>query len=516
MQKIVEEQKKTVKGHGFFDFGKAAYGTLEFELTGAYAEHIEVIISECAADGMAFHHPGWTTFIAQRIQIKNGRHTYRFEIPKHLPAYDGFPHPEVPAECGGEIIPFRYVEINHYYGEAVVRRTAWFDDWDDNASKFESSDEKLNQVWDFCKYSIKATNVFGVYIDGERERQPYEGDAYINQLGHFCCDANYKTAAQTLAFFEKFPTWPTEWQLLTPVLVRDYYLYSGDRETVEKILPWLPSRLLPEMAGGDGLLRSKMQLRGLSVRDIVDWPERDRDGYELGDCNFVPNAYCHGALLAMYELTGDQHYLARAAALKKVLREKMWQKELPVDSPGSEHTALHTAIFALRFGIFEGAEKEVLARFLAEKGLVCSVYAAQYLLECCAEYGLPRLLYDLLTGTGERSWLNMLKQGSTITMEAWGEYDKPFQDWSHAWGAAPANIIPRWLCGVRPLKPGFKLFTAEPLVTAPESFFLRTPTPKGAVEMEFSGKKGKLTLPEGTCALCKGKELAPGSHTLSR
>ena len=51
----------------------------------------------------------------------------------------------------------------------------------------------------------------------------------------------------------------------------------------------------------------------------------------------------------------------------------------------------------------------------------------------------------LLLDDGPRSWLGMMKQGSTITLEAWNMKDKPNLDWNHAWGAAPANLIPRFL-----------------------------------------------------------------------
>ncbi len=511
MQKVVEEQTREIKGHGFFDFGKAAYGTLEVELDGKYAENIELVIGEMAENNMIVHHPGWTTFMMERLKIKNGHHTYSFHIPEHLPAYDGFPHPPVPPECGGEIVPFRYVEVNHYYGKATVRRTVWFDDWDENASHFESCDEKLNKVWEFCKYSIKATNVFGVYIDGERERQPYEADSYINQLGHFCCDANYNTARRTMDFFENHPTWPTEWRLITPVLAQDYLLYSGDRSSVDRWLKWLPSRLLPELAGADGLLRGNGR-----IRDIVDWPQQDRDGYCMKECNFVPNACYYGGCLAMHELTDDNKYSLLAASVKKELRKQMWLNGFPEDSPGAGHTALHSAVFALRFGIAEKEEIPALLDFIAGKGMACSVYGAQFLLEVCAMYKLDELFYKLLTNEGPRSWLDMMAQGATISMESWGEWDKPFQDWTHAWGAAPANLIPRWLCGVRPVKPGFELFTVEPLKTAPEEFILRAPTPKGSITLEFSGKQGKLVVPEGTEALYGDRRLAPGSHTLLR
>ena len=52
MQKIIEERTAEIRGHGFFDFERSAYGTLELELEGVYAEHVEVVIGEMAENGM--------------------------------------------------------------------------------------------------------------------------------------------------------------------------------------------------------------------------------------------------------------------------------------------------------------------------------------------------------------------------------------------------------------------------------------------------------------------------------
>lgn len=48
-----------------------------------------------------------------------------------------------------------------------------------------TSDQRkaLDELYDFCTYSIRATSFAGVYVDGDRERIPYEGDIYINMLG---------------------------------------------------------------------------------------------------------------------------------------------------------------------------------------------------------------------------------------------------------------------------------------------------------------------------------------------
>ena len=491
MRKHVTELSGLVDGHLLFDFQKAAYAQVEVELDGSAQDLAEIILAEYAENGQVVHVPGWRTFKIDNIRLKPGIHTYRVNIPAHRGAYGAFLHIDAPAECGGEIAVFRYVEINHYYGPAKVRRIEFFNDAPEDAAHFESSNDKLNQVWEFCKYSILATSIFPYYLDGERERKPYEGDAYITELAHFCCGADYSIAEQTIDFFmaNGDDTWPTEWFLVTPLLAKYAFLYGGNKKAINRWIPGLYDKTLPAMLRPDGLL---MPHQG-RVNDIIDWPEPDRDGYEFGDTNFVPNAYRHGALKVLAELTGEQRYSSEAATLRDKLRSTMLKDGRFVDNPASSHTSLHTALFALRFGLADSAELAAHQEILRAKGMACSVYCAQFLLETCFQQDLDELGVKLLTSDGPRSWFNMMREGSTISMESWGEEDKPFQDWSHPWGAAPANIIPRFVAGVRPIAPGFARFVVKPSKAAPEHFFSRQPTPWGAIEVRKDGDALSVT-----------------------
>jgi alpha-L-rhamnosidase len=67
-----------------------------------------------------------------------------------------------------------------------------------------------------------------------------------------------------------------------------------------------------------------------------------------------------------------------------------------------------------------------------------------------------------MTASGDRSWGHMVNSGTTITWEAWDSRYKPNQDWNHAWGAAPANLLPRFVLGVQPLTPGWKQALVRP------------------------------------------------------
>ncbi len=67
-----------------------------------------------------------------------------------------------------------------------------------------------------------------------------------------------------------------------------------------------------------------------------------------------------------------------------------------------------------------------------------------------------------MTADNDRSWKHMVDSGTTITWEAWDQRYKPNQDWNHAWGAAPANLLPRFVLGAQPLTPGWTTATIRP------------------------------------------------------
>ena len=124
--------------------------------------------------------------------------------------------------------------------------------------------------------------------------------------------------------------------------------------------------------------------------------------------------------------------------------------------------------------------------------MACSVYAAQYLLEGLYAAGEDGFAYELMTDRAtDRSWPHMIYGvGSTIALEAWDNRYKPNQDWNHAWGAVPANIIPRKLMGVEPLEPGFRSVQIRPQPGPLQSASLELPTIRGTVHVDFTAAPG--------------------------
>jgi hypothetical protein len=139
----------------------------------------------------------------------------------------------------------------------------------------------------------------------------------------------------------------------------------------------------------------------------------------------------------------------------------------------------------LAFGIVPDEYKQKVAAYLKTSGMGCSVYGAQFLMEAVYNGGDEDYALGLMTATHDRSWYNMIKVGSTIAMEAWDMRYKPNSDWNHAWGAAPANIIPRYLWGIQPTAPGFAEVQIFPQMSNLQKSSITVPTIRGKITGDF-------------------------------
>ena len=187
-------------------------------------------------------------------------------------------------------------------------------------------------------------------------------------------------------------------------------------------------------------------------------------------------------LLNKPEDLDEFHYMA--SKVKKSINEKLFdrQKGVYIDGEGADHSSLQSNMLPLAFDIVPEKYKNSVVDFVKSRGMACSVYGAQFLLEGLYKAGESLYALDLMRSESERSWWNMIKAGSTITMEAWDMKYKPNSDWNHAWGAVPANILPRWLWGIRPLTPGFGLVTVNPQMGNLENSSIVVPTIRGKIE----------------------------------
>jgi alpha-L-rhamnosidase len=161
-----------------------------------------------------------------------------------------------------------------------------------------------------------------------------------------------------------------------------------------------------------------------------------------------------------------------------------------VDGVGTMHSSAHANFFPLAFGLVPPDRQAAVVNYLhsriaADNGMPPSVYGAQYFMEALFQSGDADTALDLMTTNGPRGWLNMINMGSTLTTEAWNFADKPNLDWNHPWGAAPGNLITRYVLGVRPITPGYAQILIQPQLGKKLSYANGTvPTIRGPVSIQ--------------------------------
>ncbi|MDR1779558.1 MAG: family 78 glycoside hydrolase catalytic domain [Tannerella sp.] len=512
----------------FIDFGKAAFGRLQLTLTtDSETDTVIVRLGEKLKDGRIDRNPGATIRYSEyKLPVTAGTHTYAVKIRPDARNTNTAENvsgvkPMLMPDYTGEVTPFRYCEVENCDAPTatqVVRRMVhyWFND---AASAFHSSDSVLNQVWDLCKYSIKATSFTGTYIDGDRERIPYEGDAYINMLSHYGVDREYSIGRHSCEYMIEYPTWPTD-EMLTLVLAAwADYLYTGNAVSLRRYYEDWKNKTMLALRESNGLISiytgkvtpeflNMIHFKEYRIDDLVDWPHPggfggvmgETDNFVFTDYNTVVNALHYRTLVVVAMMaktlgyTAEYEYYTREAEyVKRQFNRLLFDAKRGVykDGVATDHASLHANMYPLALGLVEDKNVASVGAFIRSRGMACSVYSAQQLLDAVydsedAEYGL-----QLLTSTSDRSWYNMLRAGSTITFEAWDTKYKLNQDWNHAWGAAPANIIPRKLMGIEPLEPGFRRIRIKPQPASLRHAEILTPSIRGDIRVSFDNQTGE-------------------------
>ncbi|TXF90248.1 Bacterial alpha-L-rhamnosidase [Neolewinella aurantiaca] len=512
----------------FVDFGKHGFANMELTYTAKRKGSLTIRIGEKLTDGKIEMNPGGH-IRAQEVElpVMKGTHTYLLPLvpdarntkPLAVQLPDSFP----------VLMPFRYAEImgaaagaKRGFESEDLTQLVYYTYWDDDASYFTSDNDILNQVWEMCRYTMKATSFAGLYVDGDRERIPYEADAYLQQLSHYATDREYAIGRRTIEYFMEYPTWPTEWQQHVALMFHADYMYTGNTELISKYYDKLKHKTLVDLVGEDNMVSSSrvtpelMKKLGFGerkdkLRDIVDWPSAnwqgnpevtgERDGFVFMPNNTVINALFYKNMLIMAEFAeilgkpdDALEFNILALRARQAVNSTMLDREKGyyVDGEGTDHSSVHANMFPLAFGMVPDEYKKSVGEYIKSRGMACSVYGAQYLMEALYEAEMEDYALEMMAdSTGDRNWYNMIREGSTVALEAWGFKYKPNLDWNHAWGAVPANIIPRQLWGIQPKTPGYGVATIRPAMGSLKNSTIKVPTLRGPITGEYQYVNGR-------------------------
>ncbi|SNS30350.1 family 78 glycoside hydrolase catalytic domain [Actinomadura mexicana] len=489
--------RKVSSGTWLVDLGREIAGGLRLSVRGKAGQTVEVRLGEeLNADGTVRHALRAGVTYREVWTLRDGEQTI-----EHW-GYRGFRYAQLICDDALDL------------SQAVTGR-AWRAAWRDSDASFSSSSPDLDRVYELCRYSIEATRG-DLYTDTPtRERGPYEGDALVNQASEYAVQRSFALARASDAYLARNPTWPTEYRLMSVMSAWQDYLHTGDPEQLAADYDILVSKHLTAHLGDDGLVHKKP---ASPTQDLVDWPTSNRDGYVFTDVNTVVNACQYAAFTAMADIanalgrTADaKTWRGRADTLAKAMREKLLDASNGrfIDGAGTTHSAQHATVYPVALGVagpgtVPDSVVRALGETLADGGMKVSVYGAQFLLDALFATGRADAAIGLMTASGMSSWLHMLDDlGATIVAEAWDPSLKPNMTFSHAWGSAPANVIPRHVLGVRITAPGAAEIEVRPRPGGLSRISGRVPTIRGPVSVALdSGERYRLDVdvPPGASA----------------
>lgn len=489
---LKEEVRKPIHiesiGSGAYrlDFGRNVVGGLRLTVDGTRGQEVDIRLGEELNDDGSV-----------RFEMRTGNH-YR----DRWTLADG----EQTLQHFGYRV-FRYAEVHglpeDFNGDHLIAVGLVYP-FDLEAAAFASSNPYLDEIWEFCRDSIRLLNM-ELYMDTpSRERRAYEADAYLQQLAHYALDRDYTLARHSIEYLYFNYTWPTEWKLTSPSNAWRDFLQTGDPRSAERYY---------ELLRDTKTLRPFMDDRHLVVKepgrrhhpdswtDIVDWPQSLRDGYVFSDVNTVINAYNYRALRdlgSLAEAIGredearDFSSLAEnvAAAINQHLFDPAVNRYR--DGYGIDHHALHASIFPLAFGI--GTEREaVAAEYLVERRIVGNIFSAAFQIEALFALGYAEAALDFLSSDDIKSWRNMIALGAGTTMETWDPSFKDNTTYSHPAAASPVYLIPMGLFGIDAIEPAHQRFSVEPRPGDLQNASIRVPTLSGTIEAAFTQDRDSLT-----------------------
>ena len=493
-------------GHLVFDFGRHVFGWVEVDAVrpGPY----ELVWGELLDSSGSVQTNELYTRRQGRIRCARTKGEFRgagwTRIPYVADGWCAFNRND--AGKFGKVMPFRWLEVvsaPFAVAPGNVRQVPIYYPYDMSESSFSCDSEPLERVYGFCKRSIRATSFMGMFIDGDRERLPYEGDSFLTQLSTYAATSDDTLVRRTIDHLSVHTTWPTEFRQFFIRMVYEDWMHSGKTDLVRKYYAMMKDvKSWRGLRRADGLLVTPGEKMtpspdGGMFCDIVDWAKCYRDGFVFTPVNAVVNALHYRNLKeleAMARAIGEERDAAvfsdeaaqTFAAFQAVLFDSSAGRYR--DGEGTDHATVQGNAMALACGVVPKESAGRVADYVASKGFSCGTYMAHFVLEALFAAGREDEAIRLMASDAHRSWLGMMAKGATIVMEFWDltlEEGGRVPDMNHSWSTSPLGMISRRVLGVNPLKPGFEEVSIAPRPGPLGRLSGTVPTPQGQVRLKM-------------------------------
>lgn len=436
--------RKTESGY-FYDFGQEAIGYLVVTAKGKKSDEIIIRQGEELNDDGSVRFDLRSNCRYEEKWILSGGEDMLDQFD-----YKGFRFAELIVPETAEIISVK-LRIRHYpFKQKAV---------------YKSINAEFNNIIKLCVNTIKYGTQEIIPDCPTREKGSYLGDFCISGRAHALLTGDTTFLKKTILDFcrtsfickglmsvatSSFMQEIADYGLIFPSLVLWTYKFDGDIDFLKSVEPTLKGmyEYFASFDRGDGLIE---KLYG--QWNLVDWPANLRDGYDFpltkpisdGVHNAL-NALWIGFLKVMNEIEGicGNEKVAETDEVIRSFYKAFYNDEtgLFCDSESKTHSAVHSNIFPLLFGIYGKDEelKKRLVKIIYDKKLnSMGVYMAYFALAALVENGERDKAIELTLD--KNAWLNMIKEGATTTFEAWGKELKWNTSLFHPWAVAPLIVF---------------------------------------------------------------------------
>lgn len=424
---------------------------------------------------------------------------------------------------------FRYVEVkieNHEFPLTIHDFKSSFTAYPFlERAQFNSSDTSLKKIWD-TGWLTSRLCAFETYMDCPYyEQLQYLGDTRIQALVSLYVSGDDRLMKNAIRQFDQSRTeegltqsrYPSNMKQTIPPfslfwigMLHDYHMLGNDHKFVEGFLPGVAKILdwHQQYVNEQGML-SKMP-----YWNFVDWPkEWPWKGNE--NISGIPNSALTGnsAVLTLqyvyalnyaadlYRSSGRlreaETYEQLAQKLKQATYVSCWDSKrgMMADSPEKTEFSQHTNAMAVLSGAIPVKDQQqLLLKIESDSSLIeCTIYYRFYLIQAFKKAGLGNHYIRLL-----KPWNKMLDLG----LSTFAERPEPTRSDCHGWSASPVYDLLATVCGISPLKPGFKAVKIAPEMGDLSWIDAAMPHPAGEIKVQLRKQKGILTglviLPKAT------------------
>ena len=537
------------------DFGAETLAAVEIAARAPAGVILDIGYSECLLDNRVATR--WQNGrLSERIVLRAGRTRHRMSQPRGF-RYVMLRVANRPGRRAAEVV-LEDVAAHEAVYPARPR------------GRFRADDPLLERIY---RLSARTVNLCmeDAFTDCPwRERSQWVGDVQPEALFAYYCFGAYDLARKAVLEFASGTTgegWlpcvfpatrnanlPT-WGMRFPVIAWEYYLHTGDRDALGALYDGV-RRQMRWLAGYE-------DRRGLAVGlpgwRFVDWTCLDvnaNDGAVQGW--YLEALQCSAKLArAVGDADGASDFTRRARRLRDALGGLYWSKArraflkyrpgspvrppqahpdligqhenflfplLKVGTPAMRRQALDAVagsagLFLPDLGEYQSAHRDGQSgTYAGEKILrIGTPFWSFYALAALMEAGRTVEALDYM----RIGWGLMLDAGATSCWEMWDRNSSL----CHGWSAAPAMILPAYVLGVRPTRPGFARFEVRPRPGDLRWARGRVPTPRGDIrvgwERRGDGLACEVTVPDGARATlvppgpgAERTDLPPGRHTV--